>query len=262
MVSGRREQCEKTRGARKRVWLREERRSRVQWSLIAAIGLMVVVGGAGPTLSINAATSAPIASLLAHGQELLARAEPNDPIGNNSTSSAGGASPMITCSPPPGDTCVTLVLPQSGATYLASITFAGTTYTTDQTIYAVTGNNVISATNVASGYSFSFWGNSSGLSVSGFEGYSTPVDVVSPSYLYLNVYSTGSASTVTFLTHPEASGTDFGWINASYHEFTSGQSADFTQRASLAVNATAGASYYRFQDWTISGGAISGSTDL
>ncbi len=166
---------------------------------------------------------------------------------------------MVTCSPPTGYTCVSIELPQSGSSYLASINFAGTVYTSDTTIYAAIGSNSISVQSVTSGYAFSFWGNSSGLSPTAFEVSSSYADVTSQSWIYLNVYKTSSYSTVTFDTHPAVSGVDFGWINESYHEFTSGQSAKFTQGGSDAVNATTGESYYRFANWSLGGGSITGS---
>lgn len=165
---------------------------------------------------------------------------PNEPGNGSTPPSNNTTSPDTLCySPPTGYTCVGVVLPQSGSTYLGTVDFGGTIVTTDQQVYALLNSKIaISVHSFANGYGFSFWGSSpTGISIAQFEQGSTTATIASVSSLYLNVYKTSSGADITFnvLYSNVSNGVSAGQILLENHAFTQGQSTWLTAGQAYSV---------------------------
>jgi hypothetical protein len=178
--------------------------------------------------------------------------------GANSTTSLANASdgnlsltPDVTCHPLPDTVCVYVVLPQNaGGTYLAYVDYGGVDVTSSQAVVVGTGSPTsISVYWYSPGAAFSFWGSSSGLTLAQFESSSTTATATTQSDLYLNVYETAEAASVTFDTDPSVTGLDAGQITLGGHTFLDGQSITLTNGESYGVGATASSPWF-FWRWT------------
>ncbi|MFB3890015.1 MAG: CARDB domain-containing protein [Candidatus Bathyarchaeia archaeon] len=132
-------------------------------------------------------------------------------------------------------------------TTIGSITFAGTTYTNGQTGQYADGTYSVTA-NAPSGWTFSNWVTTGGVSVSGSTATVTGAGSIKAVFTQIKY-------TITFYTDP----TNVGSITFSGTAYTNGQTGQYAAGAySVAANAPAG---WVFNKWVTTGGvSISGST--
>lgn len=190
------------------------------------------------------------------GENVLANG--TSPGTNNST---GTSTP---CSPPPGYTCVDVVPPQLGGTYLGSINFGSIVVSSDSIVFIQPNTKVsISPHSLASGYEFSFWGAStSGITIAQFEQSSTSATITGYSSLYLNVCKTSSCVLMDFdVAYQNVStGSSAGAIEVENHDFSKGQGAYLTSGQPYAIGLQDVASSYAFGEWVSKVGSFGNLT--
>jgi len=185
------------------------------------------------------------------------------PASGSVASANNSSGPDTICPPPPGTACVAIILPKSGSTYLGSIDIGGLIVTTNQQVY-VTENDPtdLSVYSLASGYGFSFWGATSGISIAQFEQQSTTIVVSGTASLLLNVYATNAAADVNFdvFYSNVTTGSSAGQILLEDHAFTGGQSAYLTAGQQYSISGQGFAAGYSFDQWASLSGTLGNLT--
>jgi len=148
---------------------------------------------------------------------------------------------------------LTVVAPKYNITFytdpstIGSITFAGTAYTNGQTGQYAAGTYSVSA-NAPSGWAFSNWVTTGGISISGSTATVTGAGTIKAVFTQIKY-------TITFYTDPSTVGS----ITFSGTAYTNGQTGQYAAGTySVTANAPAG---WVFSNWVTTGGvSISGST--
>jgi hypothetical protein len=137
---------------------------------------------------------------------------------------------------------------------VGSITFSSNTYTNGQSAQYQVNTYTVTA-NVPSGYTFSSWSTSGGVSVTSPSSASTIATVSSAGSITANFVIVTTQYAITFYTNPN----NIGSITFSGTTYTNGQSGQYQAgQYSVTANAPQG---YQFSSWSTTGGvSITGST--